>query len=646
MSLNLSGTPGVKQTISALGSIPQNVIKGIFCVQAITKRGEPGIQKLVTTWEQFLDIFGDVRTDDNSALILKQALSNGAKCRVTRAFHYTDPTDLTTVSGTKASIAFNNNAVSAAGASITLTIATWTGTGSSIQVIVPDPTNLANTISMGYTGTASQTAAAAMTAFASAINTLANGYVASVTSGVLKIALPSSTGVNGNGYIGQCNIVLGTISGAVLKFKNGVNAVSAITSTFTADAVGDGYNGATITISQNAINAANVDVVITIPDAINVQRFTTKRILALNDITSLNNQMYGVNISFTGSNYVLPLGTCTLAGGVQDITLIADADIIGSTISKSGNYAFDDVTDSMRIWNIVSTSNAVNAALVAYCAARQDMRARFYVPTGLTIGGIDDYRNGNGIYLYQPIDSFWGSMWFAETYIDDPNNSNNHLFTINPAGFQMANRAKADNEQGEWYSDSGNDYGKIVGVNGMRLNVGSPGNRGLWDGVYEDGVNAVINHPTMKAVSWGNRTCLRDTSSLLSKDNIADLVVLIARFTKQQAELMNFKPNDIQMFSQLYLKVAPWIRETLVAGRAIEGDSTPSKGEGKWWFWLGDQTAKDLNSLVINKKSDVDAGKYKARFAFKPKAANEYILIDLAPTDSTTIQNIQQLLSL
>ena len=180
----------------------------------------------------------------------------------------------------------------------------------------------------------------------------------------------------------------------------------------------------------------------------------------------------------------------------------------------------------------------------------------------------------------------------------------------------------------------------------MPLNLGSAGNSAQYDSLYEKGVNAIINHASFKVVSWGNRTTLLDKTSLLSKDNIADLVVYIARRIREIAQLMNFKPNDIVMFNELYRRVTPFIKDELVAKRGIEGDSTPTRGEGKWWHWLGDQYAKDLNDLKVNQKSEIDAGKYRARFAFKPIAANEYIGIDLAPADSTTILNVQILQNL
>lgn len=765
MATNLAGTPGVRDSITPLGSIPANVVKGIICVQGITKRGEVGKNYLVTSWTEFRRILGGFHADDDFALQCKHALEGGAKLRVARAFHYSDVDDASTVDGTPATESLSNSAVAAVAATASFTIATWTGTGSNLTVTAPAMSNPANSVTLcNYNGLVSETPSAAATAVRAAINggTGTHGYSASgsganiivshkaqhgdagdlfalttnITAGTLtggnpsfsggvyigggyiqatlatwtgtgssfavvvkdlntpgqtvelcnyagsnsetqaaavagiaaainagtgthgyyalalpgaklQVRKPDALGAAGNGDVATVTVTAGTISGASLKFANGVTAYGALTSTWTAKAVGDGYNGTVISIAASTNGKADqVDIKITLPDSDLPQEIKgVARALDAQKVTSLNKQMEGVEVSGLAS-FTLPIGTVTLSGGVQDVSQINDADFNGSGVSKTGWHAFDDVVDSMRIWNISRPSHAVNAGLAAYAESRRDVRARGFAPAGLTIQGIKDFRNGEGAYLHQPIDSFYFDLWFAELFITDPNNLSVPDYVINGGGFQAGNRAKADNAKGEWYSDSGNDFGKIKGANGLRLNLGSPGNAGQYDSIYESGVNAIINDAQFKLVSWGNRTTLLDRTSLLSKANIADLVVFIARETKQIARLMNFKPNDIQMFNELYRRVLPFIKDTLVAGRAIEGDATPSRGEGKWWHWLGDQYAKDLNDLKINQKSEVDAGKYRVRFAFKPIASNEYIGLDIAPADSTTILNVAVLTNL
>ena len=123
------------------------------------------------------------------------------------------------------------------------------------------------------------------------------------------------------------------------------------------------------------------------------------------------------------------------------------------------------------------------------------------------------------------------------------------------------------------------------------------------------------------------------------------MVVLISRTLISLASGQSFKPNDFTMFAELYRKVRPFII-SLIDGRAITGDNQPLRGEGVWWHWFGDQNAKTPADLSFNTPGDIDAGKYKCRFAFKPIAANEYIAIDIAPADTATILNVQILKTL
>lgn len=659
MAINLAGMPGVKTSVTPLGQIVANQVKGIICVQGETKRGKAGKQYLIASWNDYLDRFGGLRDDSDFPLMVKQALQSGSKLRITRACHYANPDDILSIDGTVATGSLANASVSAVGASVGLTIATWTGTGSNLKIVVPNLNGTGTIEIADYNGTNAQSAADAAVAVVSAINTGTgtHSYVATNPSGaIIVVSKPTTLGASGNGDLATFTIADGTISNATTKFAGGVTGYSSLTSTWDAEEVGDGYNGSIITLVPSANNQDGyVDITISLTDAATEQTISgVKRLLTDAQLASLNAQMLGVVVSGLATTTVgsvnyntLPVGTVTLATGDQDITAITDDDYTGSSVSKTGWYAFDDVTDSMRIFNIARPTHPAALGLSIYLSGRQgSMRGRTYVPKGLTIQGINDFRDGSGAYVHQPLDNWLLDLWFAEMNITDPNNVNNPNYAINGGGFQCGNRSVADTNAGEWYSDSGNDYGKIVGVNGQRLNLGSPGNAGQYDVLYEKGVNAIITHPSFGVVNWGNRTTLRDKTSLLSKTNIADLVVYIANNVKLIAQKMNFKPNDLVMFQQLYLAVLPFIKDTLVTGRAIEGDTSASRGENKWWYWLGDQDAKSLEDLKINKASEVDAGKYRVRFAFKPIAANEYIGIDIAPADTATILNVAQITNL
>lgn len=416
---------------------------------------------------------------------------------------------------------------------------------------------------------------------------------------------------------------------------------------FAAEAVGDGYNGTTIDITAAASGkAGHVDIAVQLPnsDTEAVIRDIDVTLVDQAAIDKINAKLKGVDagVVVTAITTEIPIGTGTLTSGVQDLSELVNADYIGSQVSKTGLHVFDDVKDSMRIANINKADPDVDIAFAAYCVMRKDMRAITRTALGLGVTGVGDYRRGGGVYTHSPIDTFYGDLWYTDCEITDPEDSDIKNKVITALAFKLASRSKKDRANGEWFSDSGmqSGIGSFTKVNEIPINFLSPAYKIDYDSLYEDGVNAIVDHETFNVVPWGNRSLLLDKTSLLSKMNIADLVVVISRSLKALASVQSFKPNDFIMFNELYRRVRPFI-VSLVDDRAIQGDNSATKGEGKWWHWFGDQFAQTPEDLTFNTPGDIDVGKYKARFAFKPIAANEYIAIDIAPADSATILNVQ-----
>lgn len=759
MAENLTGAPGTRTSFTDLSDVPVNTVKGIICLQGETLRGVVGKNYLINTWLEFKRKLGGLHPDSDFPFQCKQALDSGSKIRVARAFHFTDIDDVSTVEGTKASETVTNAAVTAKGATASFNLDTWNGTSSTLEINVFDITGAAASAQIvNYTGVASETVTAAITAIISAINantpthgctavspngtdlevsfdatfgsimngteftvittenvsnqsnsfdngvyvggsyvsfglnnwlgltsevkvlvpTLPKGsfeelvnykgvagetalmavtaisslinansttHTSFVLAGKVYIAKDAALGAAGNGDLAKVTPLNATLTGANMKFQGGKLPMVALTGTFEAEEVGIGYNGATVTITETPNKEGYCDIVITLPENDIVQTIpSVKRELSSNELISLNKQMEGVKVSGLVNN-TLPLCNVSLSGGDQDISLIDDTDYNGSFVSQTGWHAFDGVTDSMRIFNIARPTHEANEGLMNYVESRKDMRARVYIPKNLTVQGISDFRKGEGMYQHQPLNSFFVDMWYAELVVTSPINANVKDYPILGGGLQCGNRSKADSVKGEWWSDSGDEFGKM-NANGVAINFAGMGYSSYWDVLYEEGVNAIINDPDMKVVNYGNRTTYQDKSSLLTKSNIADLCVLIGRETSRRAKKMNFKPNDIQMFMDLYLAMLPFIKDVLVKGRAIEGSTKDDAGEGVWWHWIGDQFAEDLNDLKLNTKQDVDKGNYRVRFAFKPIGANEIIAIDIAPADSVTILNVSQLTNL
>lgn len=647
MSANLSGGPGVKDSITELGFIPGGGNLGIICTQVIAKRGERGKEYLIGTWADYLNVLGGLHADDDTPLLIREGLNRGAKFRITRAFHYTDPDQISSVDGTKATASILVAAVLETLSSFSFTITGGTlgaGVNKVTSVLVNGVNVLGVAVDWGTSHAATATAVAAqITSFSSTPN-----YTASALGAVVTVEAAAGTGATPNGFV--TSVVVGgdvTVTGSPGVMAGGVTAVAGGQVDFDALEVGDGYNGSVITITESADNNPNhVDIAVALTDSLlpfkvtGIEKATTTAPL----IAVLNRKLKaaGCQVVITAVTTALVAGSDTLVGGVQDTSMIVDADVVGTSAGKTGWFSFDEVVDSMRLWNIGFPNPAVNQGVADYCASRRDMRGLGRFPLGLSIQGMNDYRDGTGAYSHQPIDSYYMDLFVTDANITNPADAQDVEYLVSAAGHMAASRTKADDNNGPWWSMAEEKYNKLSGINSLPINLGSPGNALQWDVLYEKGVNAVINDPVQKIIIIGNRSTLLNKTSLLSKSNIIDGVVFMAREIKGIARRSNFKPNDVRMFNELYRRVRPFITNTLIPGRAIEG-AGQNDGEGLWWHWIGDQLAKDNNDLKWNNKLDVDAGKYKVRFAFKPIASNEYIALDLAPADSVTILNISVL---
>ena len=401
---------------------------------------------------------------------------------------------------------------------------------------------------------------------------------------------------------------------------------------FNAKFVGAGYNGATVTVrAAESLKANHYDIVVSVPDSDISQ--TIKDVPALPtaaEVAALNNKLEHVQIGAITTG--LRAGTVTLAGGVEDVSLITDTDYIGDNVAKTGWFAFGTVTDAFRIANINKPSPAVDQALAAYVGARKDMRFHIATPLGANAQGMEDYRMGSGAFVHAAIDSFYGTIVAGDVNVNDHKDT---AVNYNIPGIVdvLALQARKDREFGPWISAAGGQRGKIIAPNnGIPYNLGAPDNQADFDQIYKKGINAVIKDDSFGPVYWGNKSLYLNQNSLLSKENVADLVVYTLRELKPLVRIEMFNPNDPTSWRTIYRNVRPFIVDVLEANRAIR------PGENKKWFWIGDQNVTRAEDAVFNTQSDLDAGKYRARFVFVPITAIEFIGIDVTVTDSGSIE--------
>ena len=475
------------------------------------------------------------------------------------------------------------------------------------------------------------------------------GYVAgSLFPKILKRALDGGA----KGYIvrrGHYTDVADktTLAGTKATITLTVSSDSAV---FTAKAVGAGYNGITVKVSAAASGQANkVDILVTwvvtvqiTPSETKTETFTSlvKNVSenpGATEKAQVNGKLMHVNIG-TVTNKI-PVGTVTLASGAQVIADIVDADYNGDQSQQTGWFAFDSQAKIVRFFNLDRPSPAVDIALKDYVESRGKSRFHIRTPMGIPIEEIQEYREGGGsTYTHVGINSLYGSIWAGDLIVDDPEYPNNPL-TIPAIGDVCAAYAKKDT-QGEWFSAARKESGRITGqdVLGVVKNFFNSSLRDLAAVAYETGVNFVIEHDNDEIgfTLWGNRSLFKDTEKVSSKENIADMMVFMKREMKAKIEMEHFQPNDPVSWRTIYSNVKPIIR-TLEKGRAI------IEGEGENWHWKVEQNIGKITDLTpdnVNNIADVQAGKYRVLFLFKPIASTEFVVFEIVPTHADVVINI------
>lgn len=412
--------------------------------------------------------------------------------------------------------------------------------------------------------------------------------------------------------------------------------ISSNNSVWTAEEVGDGYNGTTIVITDASSGTANLkDILITLQDSdISVTMLDVKKAMTATEIADFNAALKskGAGVVLTSIATQIENGTGTIAAGAQVVSAIVAADYTGSVTGANGWFVADKITDSYRIANIGFLDEDVDVGLAAYVIARGDMRFMVNTPLGVNAAGMEAYRAGTSPYSYTAHDTYLGDMIGGDVNINNPTNKNGAALNIPGVVDRLSGRLRTDVQDFPWISDAGPENGKIISPNnGVPYNLGSPALAADFDRIYLKGVNAVINDNDYGPVYWGNRSLLKNPNSLLSKSNVADLIVWIVRGLKPLVRIKMFNPNDPQMWKEVYRRVRPFIAN-LEANRAIR------PGENKNWFWQGDQDASRAEDATFNTQDDLNAGKYKTRFVFVPIAAVEYIGIEIVPTDSNSVK--------
>lgn len=648
---------GSEINIIDLSLIVGTGLKGIVGVIGTTDLGIHGNRRMIGTWDEFKKYYGGLRADTVFPLLMKRALEAGARLKVSRAGHYTDTADQSTLVGTKATAAVLSKLKAAL---VTITLLTNTPsaitTGASGTFVV-SATNVTTRFPVGstfkVTGANLGNTTYTVTAVAFATNTTIT--VASVPAGMLPAGATLHSGVgasftvegditstvsaadtitvagantgNGDYLVTTATLVSGdtvVVVDATTKIPVGMGTTGATALygvagiEYEAEAVGDGYNNFTITHTPNIADPANIDITIQstlYPDV----KYTTTNVeatMAAGTILTFNNG--SLYFKVTGTQAASGFTEAQPAGGIEDVTLVVEADYEGATgTNPTGIRVFDEDGEITRIAIPAMNIPSLDKTLADYVDVRGDLMGIHSAPYGLDGYTAVEYREGTGVYAgAQPIDSWKNIMFYGGLKCKDPlSGFDTEVSVIGDALGIMSNK---DNKKHEWYSFSGYKRGKVRNALGMVYNLGTPARKVEAGYLVAHGLVPFIQHSSFGLVAWGNKT-LQKQPTLLCNANIAELMIFIKRSMPSLIDTELFDPNDPDTWDTIYKHVTQFM-DYIKDQRAMYD-----------WKLQGDT---DMGNLVVNNANDIGQGKFKFRIFTKPTPAMDWIQADVAVTNA------------
>lgn len=307
-----------------------------------------------------------------------------------------------------------------------------------------------------------------------------------------------------------------------------------------------------------------------------------------------------------------------------DTGTVSTLSYMGDETAGTGIRVFDGDVDFIRIAAPMVADPQLDQALVDYAVMRGDCRA--WTRTPMYVGGrvAVDYRKGTGIYTHSPIDTWRASMVYGDLLVSIQNPADLSKFIdteIHALTGVLANACVKDTDTFNWFTTAGSERGVIGNNNGVRYNLGTAARATEFDIVDKAGINAVIKDKDFGTVYWGNGT-LQAEKTLLSNENIAELLIYFSRVINPIAKSKLFNPNDPATWIQIYQRVDA-IGQFVKESRGVYD-----------YDYQGDQFVTDITKVLVNTPAGLDAGLYEFHFFIKPTPAMKYVGIKTIVSNS------------
>jgi hypothetical protein len=601
----------VKFNVINKATIATTPLDGVSYVAGITERGPFGDPKeIITNWTQYVKLFGGLISNSDFPLLCKRALDAGASLRVNRVGHYTDTADKSTLDAVLSDIV------------------------KPTTLIFDADFVTSNTIDMNINGTAINTVPFD-TDQSTTIKNLATEISTNSKAAVLFVELDEATKrlviyPRSNTPLAITSIVVA--SGA--SQANGVAAAApsdfidvALNPLFKINPLykGASYNNLYVTISDasngqaeyfklglglkedGSVNESYDNLKITGTPTVGVSDYL--------DIIDLNSKVVSVSYidlsSLTGQ--LRPTNGMYLYSGGSDGTAPSDTDYIGSSVGKTGLYAFDEYDEGFYLATPEISSSSVNIAGSTYAAARKDIIFFAHLSNLLTTStALISNRSAT------LIDNQYVAFYGGGIKVLHPDTLKEvHISEI---GDVLGLAAKVHTSIGQWRSFAGQNNGKVTGALGVVNNYGSNGLFKELNDLANRQINMLIRRDNVVQLS-GNFTGVV-AESPESFNSVVSLIIYIQKLLKPVLNSFLEEPADPTTFNSIWYTVQPLLDE-LVSNRAIFE-----------YKWDGDQYAGTLDNMQVNDPVDVQQGKYKINFYIKPINSLQEIEVNIILTNA------------
>ncbi len=325
-----------------------------------------------------------------------------------------------------------------------------------------------------------------------------------------------------------------------------------------------------------------------------------------------------------------PIGPVNLAGGEDGIQNIDDDDWIGDPATRTGLYAFDDIDDAMGVATLESSSPAVVAAGLAYCAKREDMV--YYVEPPASVSSAQDaidFRLGQGEWAHPAFNTSYGAIYFGRPKIRNP--KVNQVTDIGNMGDVFGVHAFSDAKAEVWFAPAGLQRARIPNTLGVHYNVGTPGRSSEMDDLVNNQINPIVDFSDDGTVIWGEQT-LQRTPSALQSLHIRRLLIFMRKALMKVNRIFLFEPNDPITWRRVFNLIDPWMADLLNRRAFYE------------YLIQCDQDAKSIADAILNTPERIDRGEFVCRLFFKPTRTLKYFGLEAVITKSNA--NFKELLDI